>query len=143
NCALGPKELRPYVETLSHIADTALVVYPNAGLPNAFGGYDESPEEMIAEMREWAESGFLNVIGGCCGTTPAHIRVFAEAVKGMPPRAIPAVPKACRLSGLEPFVIDDASLFVNVGERTNVTGSAKFKRLIKENKFDEALGVAR
>jgi 5-methyltetrahydrofolate--homocysteine methyltransferase len=143
NCALGPKELRQYVETLSAIADTYVCVYPNAGLPNAFGGYDETPEEMIAEMREWVGSGFLNIIGGCCGTTPAHIRVFAEAVKGLQPRKVPEIPKACRLSGLEPFVIDDQSLFVNVGERTNVTGSAKFKKLIKENKLDEALAVAR
>src|SRR5690606_6688002 len=119
NCALGPKELRQYVETLSRIADTHICVYPNAGLPNAFGGYDESPEEMIAEMREWIGSGFVNVIGGCCCTTPAHIGVFAEAVKGLAPRAIPDIPKACRLSGLEPFVIDENSLFVNVGERTN------------------------
>ncbi len=143
NCALGPKELRQYVETLSAIADTYVCVYPNAGLPNAFGGYDETPEEMITEMREWVGSGFLNIIGGCCGTTPAHIRVFAEAVKGLQPRKVPEIPKACRLSGLEPFVIDDQSLFVNVGERTNVTGSAKFKKLIKENKLDEALAVAR
>ena len=143
NCALGPKELRQYVETLSRIADTHICVYPNAGLPNAFGGYDESPEEMIAEMREWIGSGFVNVIGGCCGTTPAHIGVFAEAVKGLAPRAIPDIPKACRLSGLEPFVIDETSLFVNVGERTNVTGSIKFKRLVKEGNFDEALSVAR
>jgi len=143
NCALGPKELRQYVETLSAIADTHVCVYPNAGLPNAFGGYDETPEEMIAEMREWVGSGFLNIIGGCCGTTPAHIRVFAEAVKGLAPRRVPEIAKACRLSGLEPFVIDDNSLFVNVGERTNVTGSAKFKKLIKENKLDEALAVAR
>src|SRR5690606_24105449 len=125
------------------IADTHICVYPNAGLPNAFGGYDESPEEMIAEMREWIGSGFVNVIGGCCGTTPAHIGVFAEAVKGLAPRAIPDIPKACRLSGLEPFVIDENSLFVNVGERTNVTGSIKFKRLVKEGNFDEALSVAR
>ena len=143
NCALGPKELRQYVETLSAIADTHVCVYPNAGLPNAFGGYDETPEEMIAEMREWVGSGFLNIIGGCCGTTPAHIRVFAEAVQGLAPRRVPEIAKACRLSGLEPFVIDDNSLFVNVGERTNVTGSAKFKKLVKENKLDEALAVAR
>ena len=143
NCALGPKDMRQYVETLSAIADTHICVYPNAGLPNAFGGYDETPEEMIAEMREWVGSGFLNIIGGCCGTTPAHIRVFAEAVKDLVPRRIPDIAKACRLSGLEPFVIDESSLFVNVGERTNVTGSAKFKKLIKENKLDDALAVAR
>ncbi|MDP2205986.1 MAG: methionine synthase [Alphaproteobacteria bacterium] len=143
NCALGPKELRPYVETLSNIADTCVCAYPNAGLPNAFGGYDETPEQMIAEMREWADRSFLNIIGGCCGTTPAHIRVFAEAVKGRPPRKPPEVKPACRLSGLEPFIIDEDSLFVNVGERTNVTGSAKFRKLVKDGQFEAALVVAR
>ena len=143
NCALGPKELRQYVETLSNIANTNVLVYPNAGLPNAFGGYDETPEEMVQEMREWASSGFINIMGGCCGTTPAHIRAMAKSVEGIKPRVIPVIPKACRLSGLEPFTIDDNSLFVNVGERTNVTGSAKFRKLIKDEKYDEALSVAR
>jgi 5-methyltetrahydrofolate--homocysteine methyltransferase len=143
NCALGPKELRPYVETLSRIAETHVSAHPNAGLPNAFGDYDETPEEMAAEISQWAQRGFLNVVGGCCGTTPAHIRAFADAVQDMTPRKIPARPVACRLSGLEPLEINEDSLFVNVGERTNVTGSAKFKKLIKEEKYEEALSVAR
>jgi 5-methyltetrahydrofolate--homocysteine methyltransferase len=143
NCALGPRELRPYVETLSNIADTHICAYPNAGLPNAFGGYDETPEQMVAEMREWAERSFLNIIGGCCGTTPAHIRAFAEAVKGLPPRKPPEAKPACRLSGLEPFAIDGESFFVNVGERTNVTGSAKFRKLVKDGRYEAALAVAR
>ncbi|MDY0009204.1 MAG: methionine synthase [Bdellovibrionales bacterium] len=143
NCALGPKDLRPYIETLSQIANTHVCAYPNAGLPNAFGGYDETPEQMVAEMREWVQRSFLNIIGGCCGTTPAHIRAFAEAVKGVAPRQLPDIKPACRLSGLEPFTIDEDSLFVNVGERTNVTGSIKFKKLIKEGQFEAALAVAR
>jgi 5-methyltetrahydrofolate--homocysteine methyltransferase len=143
NCALGPKDLRQYVETLSTIANVRISTHPNAGLPNAFGGYDETPHEMAVEISEWAQSGFLNIVGGCCGTTPDHIRSIAAAVAGFPPRKIPDIPAACRLSGLEPFKIDEDSLFVNVGERTNVTGSAKFKKLIVEGKFDEALSVAR
>ena len=143
NCALGPKDLRPYVETLSQHADCCVSAYPNAGLPNAFGGYDETPEEMTAEMGDWARHGFLNIIGGCCGTTPAHIKAFADSVRGLKPRHIPQVEPACRLSGLEPFTIRDDSVFVNVGERTNVTGSAKFRTLIKENRLEEALSVAR
>lgn len=143
NCALGPKELRPYIQTLSKIADTHISAYPNAGLPNAFGGYDATPESMTEEMTEWAEQGFLNIIGGCCGTTPDHIRRFAGAVENLPPRDVPKVPAACRLSGLEPFLIDDNSLFVNVGERTNVTGSAKFRNLIKAGNFEEALSIAK
>ncbi len=143
NCALGPKELRPYIETLSKIADTHVLAYPNAGLPNAFGGYDETPEQMTAEMGNWARAGFLNIIGGCCGTTPAHIRAFATAVEGVTPRPIPKIEKSCRLSGLEAFKIKADSLFVNVGERTNVTGSAKFRDLIKAGDFEAALSVAR
>ena len=143
NCALGPKQLRAYVETLSRVADTHISVHPNAGLPNAFGGYDETPDEMAAEIGRWARDGFLNIVGGCCGTTPEHIGAIARAVKGVAPRKIPHVAKACRLSGLEPFEINDHSLFVNVGERTNVTGSAKFRRLIKEELYEEALGIAR
>ncbi|MBL1147021.1 MAG: methionine synthase [Pseudomonadota bacterium] len=143
NCALGPKELRPYISEMSRIADCYVAAYPNAGLPNAFGGYDETPEEMAEEMREWAKKGFLNIIGGCCGTTPDHIRAFAAAVDGLPPRDIPEIPPACRLSGMEPFNIVDGSLFVNVGERTNVTGSARFKKLIKSGDFETALSVAR
>ena len=143
NCALGPKDLRQYIEELSNIADTHVSAHPNAGLPNAFGEYDESPEEMLEEIQTWVDAGFLNIIGGCCGTEPSHIKAFADAFLEAAPRVIPEIPKECRLSGLEPFNISDESLFVNVGERTNVTGSAMFKRLIKEGDFDTALDVAR
>ncbi|WP_415719970.1 methionine synthase [Photobacterium ganghwense] len=143
NCALGPDELRQYVEELSRIAECAVSAHPNAGLPNAFGEYDLSPEEMAAHIREWAQSGFLNLVGGCCGTTPEHIRQMAEVVADLAPRQLPDLPVACRLSGLEPLIIEKDTLFVNVGERTNVTGSARFKRLIKEEQYDEALDVAR
>ncbi|EGQ8091614.1 methionine synthase [Vibrio vulnificus] len=143
NCALGPDELRPYVEELSRISETFVSTHPNAGLPNAFGEYDLSPEEMAEHVKEWAQSGFLNLIGGCCGTTPEHIRHMAMAVEGVSPRVLPEIPVACRLSGLEPLTIAKDTLFVNVGERTNVTGSARFKRLIKEELYDEALDVAR
>ena len=142
NCALGAKELRPYLEELASKADTHVSAHPNAGLPNAFGEYDESPAEMAVVVEEFAASGFLNIVGGCCGTTPAHIQAIAEAVAKYAPRAIPEIPKACRLSGLEPFTIDRNSLFVNVGERTNITGSAKFARLIREDNYTEALEVA-
>ncbi|TDL93979.1 methionine synthase [Stutzerimonas stutzeri ATCC 17588 = LMG 11199] len=142
NCALGAKDLRPYLEELANKADTQVSAHPNAGLPNAFGEYDETPAEMAAVVEEFAASGFLNIIGGCCGTTPAHIQAIAEAVSKYPPRVIPDIPKACRLSGLEPFTIDRSSLFVNVGERTNITGSAKFARLIREENYTEALEVA-
>ncbi len=143
NCALGAKELRQYVQELSRIADTHVSAHPNAGLPNEFGGYDESPEAMAGEIAEWARSGFLNIVGGCCGTSPAHIQAIANAVKNIAPRAIPNLPNACRLSGLEPYNIESNSLFVNVGERTNVTGSAKFKKLVIEGNFDVALDIAR
>jgi len=142
NCALGAKDLRPYLEELANKAETHVSAHPNAGLPNAFGEYDETPAEMAAVVEEFAASGFLNIVGGCCGTTPPHIRAIAEAVAKYPPRAIPDIPKACRLSGLEPFTIDRQSLFVNVGERTNITGSAKFARLIREENYTEALEVA-
>ncbi|MBE7374746.1 methionine synthase [Pseudomonas lopnurensis] len=142
NCALGAKDLRPYLEELANKAGTHVSAHPNAGLPNAFGEYDETPAEMAVVVEEFAASGFLNIIGGCCGTTPAHIQAIAEAVAKYPPRAIPDIPKACRLSGLEPFTIDRSSLFVNVGERTNITGSAKFARLIREENYTEALEVA-
>ncbi|MCQ4308281.1 methionine synthase [Pseudomonas stutzeri] len=142
NCALGAKELRPYLEELSNKAETHVSAHPNAGLPNAFGEYDESPEEMARVVEEFAASGFLNIVGGCCGTTPAHIEAIAKAVAKYAPRAIPDIPKACRLSGLEPFTIDRSSLFVNVGERTNITGSAKFARLVREENYTEALEVA-
>ena len=143
NCALGPKELRQYIEELSRIAQCHVSVHPNAGLPNAFGEYDESPEEMADEISEWASSGFLNVVGGCCGTTPEHIRVIRESVEKHPPRQIPDLPVEMRLAGLEPMHVGADTLFVNVGERTNVTGSAVFKRLIKEGDYETALAVAR
>ncbi|MEZ8821313.1 methionine synthase [Vibrio sp. 10N.222.54.A1] len=143
NCALGPDELREYVGEMSRISECNVSAHPNAGLPNAFGEYDLSPEDMAEHVKEWAESGFLNLIGGCCGTTPEHIREMAEAVEGVTPRQLPDLPVSCRLSGLEPLTIAKESLFVNVGERTNVTGSARFKRLIKEELYDEALSVAR
>ncbi|NOI90292.1 methionine synthase [Vibrio splendidus] len=143
NCALGPDELREYVGEMSRISECNVSAHPNAGLPNAFGEYDLSPEDMAEHVKEWAESGFLNLIGGCCGTTPEHIRHMAEVVEGVTPRQLPDLPVSCRLSGLEPLTIAKESLFVNVGERTNVTGSARFKRLIKEELYDEALSVAR
>jgi 5-methyltetrahydrofolate--homocysteine methyltransferase len=143
NCALGSKELRQYVEELSRIADVPVSAYPNAGLPNEFGEYDETPEMMAAEVGEWAEAGWLNIVGGCCGTTPEHIRAIAEAVSGHPPREIPEIPKRLRLSGLEPCNVGPDSLFVNVGERTNVTGSAWFKDLILDEDYEAALEVAR
>ncbi|OOH92337.1 methionine synthase [Pasteurellaceae bacterium 15-036681] len=142
NCALGPKELRQYMEQLSQICECYVSSHPNAGLPNAFGGYDLGAEEMAAQLKEWAESGFLNIVGGCCGTTPEHIKAFSEAMEGIKPRPLPTIKRAMRLSGLEPLTIDENSLFVNVGERNNVTGSAKFKRLIKEEKFSEAIEIA-
>ncbi len=143
NCALGSKELRQYIEELSGIAETHVSAYPNAGLPNEFGEYDESPEHMAAEIGEWAANGWLNIVGGCCGTTPEHIKALADAVAAHAPREIPELPKKLRLSGLEPVNIGPDSLFVNVGERTNVTGSARFKDLILNNDYDAALEVAR
>ncbi|QZX95504.1 methionine synthase [Pantoea alfalfae] len=142
NCALGPDELRQYVAELSRIAEGYVTAHPNAGLPNAFGEYDLDAALMAEQIKEWATSGFLNIIGGCCGTTPQHIEAMVAAVEGVAPRRLPVIPVACRLSGLEPLNITAESLFVNVGERTNVTGSAKFKRLIKEEKYNEALEVA-
>jgi len=143
NCALGAKELRQYVEEIAGLANCHINTHPNAGLPNEFGEYDETPAEMAAEIEEWAKNGFLNIIGGCCGTTPAHISAIAEAVAKYPPRQPKKNNFITRLSGLEPCNITEDSLFVNVGERTNVTGSAKFKRLILEEQYDEALSVAR
>ncbi|MEI2626708.1 methionine synthase [Erwinia aphidicola] len=142
NCALGPDELRQYVAELSRIAESYVTAHPNAGLPNAFGEYDLDADIMAEQIGEWARSGFLNIVGGCCGTTPQHIAAMAQAIDGVAPRQLPQLPVACRLSGLEPLTISAESLFVNVGERTNVTGSAKFKRLIKEEKYNEALEVA-
>jgi len=143
NCALGAQQLRPYVEELSRLADIRVSCHPNAGLPDAFGRYAQGPEEMAAALREFATSGFVNIVGGCCGTTPAHIAAIAAAVAGVPPRQVPEVPPHTRLAGLEPFTIRPDSLFVNVGERTNVTGSAQFAELIKRGDYDAALAVAR
>ncbi len=143
NCALGATELRQYIAELSSIADTHVSAHPNAGLPNEFGEYDETPEMMAAELADWAKNGYLNIIGGCCGTSPATIKAISEAVRHYPPRIIPEIPKQCRLSGLEPMAIGPDSLFVNVGERTNVTGSAAFKRLIIQGDYESALEVAR
>ena len=142
NCALGPNELRQYVQEMSRISETYVSAHPNAGLPNAFGEYDLEADEMVTHIKEWAESGFLNLVGGCCGTTPAHIKAMADAVAGIKPRELPEIEVACRLSGLEALTIRHDSLFLNVGERTNVTGSARFKRLIKDELYDEALEVA-
>ncbi|MCR9100114.1 MAG: methionine synthase [bacterium] len=143
NCALGAQEMRPHIEALSDIADCYISAYPNAGLPNEFGEYDQEPEEMRNYIRDFADSGFVNIIGGCCGTTPEHIQLMAEAVEGLPPRKVTPSPEYTLLSGLEPLIIRPETNFVNVGERTNVTGSRKFARLIKSGAYDEALSVAR
>ncbi|WP_158167301.1 methionine synthase [Mycolicibacterium smegmatis] len=142
NCALGAPEMRPYIAEMSRIADTFVSCYPNAGLPNAFGEYDESPKRQASYVQEFAEAGFVNLVGGCCGTTPAHIAEIAKVVEGKPPRQVPEIPVATRLSGLEPLNIDEDSLFVNIGERTNITGSARFRNLIKAEDYDTALSVA-
>ncbi|MDX5335143.1 MAG: methionine synthase [Marinobacter sp.] len=143
NCALGADALRPYVEELANKAETYVSAHPNAGLPNEFGEYDQTPEEMADIIEGFAKDGFLNIIGGCCGSRPDHIEAVAKAVSKYPPRKIPDRPKALRLSGLEPFTGDENTLFINVGERTNVTGSKRFLRLIKEEQYEEALSVAR
>jgi len=145
NCALGATLMRPYAEELSKIADTFVCIYPNAGLPNPMSdtGFDETPDVTSSLVKEFADSGFVNIAGGCCGTTPAHINAIYESIKDLPPRAVPQVPPYTRLSGLEPFIIDDNSLFVNVGERTNVTGSKAFARMIINEQYEEALSVAR
>jgi 5-methyltetrahydrofolate--homocysteine methyltransferase len=143
NCALGAREMRPYIAEISRLADTFVSCYPNAGLPNAFGEYDESPDETAAILAEFAGSGFVNLVGGCCGTTPAHIAAIARAVDGTAPRTPAEVRPALRLSGLEPVTIDEDSLFVNVGERTNITGSARFRNLIRDGDYPTALTVAR
>ncbi len=143
NCALGAEQIRPWLDELSTAADTYAFVYPNAGLPNEFGEYDETPEAMAVIIKEFAESGLVNLVGGCCGTTPDHIKAIAEAVAGVEPRKIPKLDSLTKLSGLEPVTIRPDSNFVNVGERTNVTGSTRFRRLIKEDNYEEALSVAR
>ncbi|MBN9049990.1 MAG: methionine synthase [Rhizobiales bacterium] len=143
NCALGAKEIRAHIQALGQVADTLICAYPNAGLPNEFGLYDESPEAMAELLGEFAQSGLVNIVGGCCGTTPAHITAITNAVKGQRPRTIPKVTRRLRLSGLEPFTLTPEIPFVNVGERTNVTGSAKFRKLIKADDFPAALAIAR
>ena len=151
NCALGAEQLRPYVSELAKLSASGVSVHPNAGLPDAFGEYNQTAEQMAEVVREFAEAGWLNIIGGCCGTTPEHIRAIADTIAEQPPRPNDVLKKASdnervgglKLSGLEPLTLNQDSLFVNVGERTNVTGSARFARLIRENKFDEALAVAR
>ena len=143
NCALGAREMRAHLAEISRVADTLVCAYPNAGLPNEFGLYDESPEYMASLIREFAESGLVNVVGGCCGTTPDHIAAIAKAVEGLTPRAVPEIAPRLRLSGLEPFELSPDIRFVNVGERTNVTGSAKFRKLITAGDYAAALDVAR
>ena len=143
NCALGAKEMRAHIEEIGRVADTFVCAYPNAGLPNEFGYYDESPEYMAELLSEFADGGLVNVVGGCCGTTPEHIAAIAKAVAGKPPRKIPEVPKQLRLSGLEAFALTPEIPFVNVGERTNVTGSAKFRKLITAGDYAAALSIAR
>ena len=143
NCALGAEQIRPWLNDLSNIADTFVFAYPNAGLPNELGEYDQSPEDMSATIEEFAQDGLVNMVGGCCGTTPDHIQAISKAVKNQKPRKIPKVEAYTRLSGLESFVIRPESNFINIGERTNVTGSARFKKLIKDGDFEAALSVAR
>jgi len=143
NCALGAKELRPYIAELSGACDTLVSAHPNAGLPNEFGGYDETPETMAEMIGEFARSGLVNIVGGCCGTKPDHIAAFGKAIADVPPRAIPEKPKYMRLSGLEPFTLTPDLNFINVGERTNITGSAKFRKLIAADDYEKALDVAR
>lgn len=143
NCALGATELRQYIEELSNIADTYVSAHPNAGLPNEFGEYDETPEQMATEIGDWAAKGYLNIIGGCCGTSPETIKALVKAVEKYPPRKIPTLEKQCHLAGLEPMNIGKNSLFVNIGERTNITGSARFKKLIIGEDYETALAIAR
>lgn len=142
NCALGAPEMRPYIAEMARIADTYVSCYPNAGLPNAFGEYDETPERQAGYIADFAEAGLVNLVGGCCGTAPPHIAEIAKVVDGKSPRTLPSIPVATRLSGLEPLNITDDSLFVNIGERTNITGSARFRNLIKAEDYDSALSVA-
>lgn len=143
NCALGSKQMRPFIQELSRVASCYVSLYPNAGLPNEFGGYDESPEFMAEQIRDYAQSGFLNIVGGCCGTRPEHLKAIAESVTDMAPRLIPELPPFLRLSGLEPLIVRPETNFINVGERTNVTGSRVFANLILNDDYDGALRVAR
>ncbi|MDA0656773.1 MAG: methionine synthase, partial [Proteobacteria bacterium] len=143
NCALGVEELRPHVQEVAGIAETFVSVHPNAGLPNEFGGYDDTPEYMGEALREFADNQLVNIVGGCCGTTPEHLEAIADAVAGLAPRGVPEKSHICSLSGLEPLILNDVTGFVNVGERTNVAGSARFKKLVMEGDYDTALDVAR
>jgi len=143
NCALGAKDMREHIAEISRVADTLICAYPNAGLPNEFGGYDESAEYMAGLLGEFASAGLLNIVGGCCGTTPAHIRAIADATADKEPRVVPKLPQRLRLAGLEPFELTPEIPFVNVGERTNVTGSAKFRKLITAGDYNAALAIAR
>ena len=143
NCALGPKQMRQYVETLANLAPKYISCYPNAGMPDGFGGFDSNPGEVAANLREFALNGWVNIVGGCCGTNPDYIKAIAEAVQGVPPRKCPDIPAVSAYCGKERIDLRSSSNFLMIGERTNVTGSRKFARLIKEGKFDEALAVAR
>ena len=145
NCALGPKEMRPLIEELSGLAPIYVSAYPNAGLPNPLlpTGFPETPETLAPQLREWAQNGWLNIVGGCCGTTPAHIKAIAEAVRGLPPRKVPTVEPYLRLSGLDALTVRPDSNFLNIGERTNVAGSPKFAQLIKAGDYEAALAIAR
>lgn len=142
NCALGSEQMRPYISELSENADCYTSLYPNAGLPNAFGGYDETADSMSKVLSEYLDEGFINIVGGCCGTTPDHIRAIKDTVKGRNPRKVPAATTYLKLSGLEPMIVYENSNFINVGERTNVTGSAQFRKLIENDKYEDALAVA-
>ena len=143
NCALGAEQLRPHLEALAQVAELPVSCHPNAGLPNAFGEYDETPDVTSAIIREFAEAGFVNIVGGCCGTVPEHIAAISDAVADLPPRKVPSFPPRCRLSGLEPLVLGPDSLFANIGERTNVTGSRRFQKLIADDDYEGAVEVAR
>ncbi len=145
NCALGPKELRPLIEELSGLAPIYLSAYPNAGLPNPLlpTGFPETPETLAPQLREWAQNGWLNIVGGCCGTTPPHIKAIADAVKNLPPRKVPTVEPYLRLSGLDALTVRPQTNFLNIGERTNVAGSPKFAQLIKAGDYEAALAIAR
>lgn len=136
NCALGATEMRPFIQRISNVAETFVSCYPNAGLPNALGDYDQDPDTMAQSILEFAKDGFLNIVGGCCGTTPAHIKKIAEVVSGIKPRRLPPKSELLTLSGLEPLVFSSTINFVNIGERCNVTGSKRFARLVKDAKYE-------
>src|SRR5690606_37344326 len=142
NCSLGATEMRPYIAELSRLAPMLVSSYPNAGLPNAFGGYDETPEQTAALLEDFVKQRFVNIVGGCCGTTPAHIKAIAEHVRELPPREVPTVEPVTRWSGLEPLVARQDANFLMIGERTNVTGSKRFANLIKRGDYTTALEVA-